>query len=135
LRHACSTCHRLVDVRWDVCPYCGADQSEAIDSPEEPATGEVGAGRRRQRAPAPLQAIDGGRAPRKTTRETDESRPRSLPHAGDETGDDVGLTAQAEGGEPAEHEDFSGATTAPVDVRGRSGRARATARRQGGSGN
>jgi RNA polymerase subunit RPABC4/transcription elongation factor Spt4 len=35
LRDACVACSRLVDLRWNVCPYCGAGQSRAVEVPKE----------------------------------------------------------------------------------------------------
>ncbi|MBX6341804.1 MAG: zinc ribbon domain-containing protein [Thermomicrobiaceae bacterium] len=35
LRQACASCERLIDLRWDICPYCGAEQYPE----EEPAYG------------------------------------------------------------------------------------------------
>src|SRR5215218_3478400 len=35
LREPCVACSRLVDLRWNVCPYCGAGQSRAVEVPKE----------------------------------------------------------------------------------------------------
>jgi RNA polymerase subunit RPABC4/transcription elongation factor Spt4 len=61
LRHACVACHRLVDVRWDACPYCAAPQFEPLAPLAEPPEPERKRAGQRSR-PATLQAIDGGRA-------------------------------------------------------------------------
>ncbi|MEX2314826.1 MAG: zinc ribbon domain-containing protein [Thermomicrobiales bacterium] len=137
LRRACTTCHRLVDVRWEVCPYCGADQT-LTDAPEpRELAREDGASRSLKRAASgPLQAIDGGRSPKRAGQGTDELRPRPL-RDDDTTPDDDGeAPRQAVGADASTSatEDHADEPPAPVDVRGRAGRDRATARRRGGSG-
>lgn len=36
LRQPCVECEHLIDLRWDICPYCGAEQY-----PEEPAAAQI----------------------------------------------------------------------------------------------
>jgi RNA polymerase subunit RPABC4/transcription elongation factor Spt4 len=133
LRHACDTCHRLVDVRWEVCPFCGSDQS--LDREPEPPDliREAGSSRSRQRAAtAPLQAIDGGRAGQRS--DADNRRPRQLR-------EDEDAAEPAEDAHDGEHDDAQSTDEHPasmpngVRVRNRGGRDRATGRRRGGSGN
>jgi RNA polymerase subunit RPABC4/transcription elongation factor Spt4 len=35
LREPCVACSRLVDLRWNICPYCSAEQSRAAEVPKE----------------------------------------------------------------------------------------------------
>lgn len=71
LRGSCVACHRLVDLRWDVCPYCGATQFEP--APAVPVTSESRSRSSRQSSGASnLQPIDGGRARATAVRERDE---------------------------------------------------------------
>ncbi|HEX5165983.1 MAG TPA: zinc ribbon domain-containing protein [Thermomicrobiales bacterium] len=133
LRHACNTCHRLVDVRWEVCPYCGSDQS--LDREPEPREliRETAGSRSRQRAAtAPLQAIDGGRAGQRP--DSGNRRPRQLRE--DEALAEPAGDSLVEAHDDAESTDEHPATTPNgVPVRNRGGRARATGRRRGESGN
>ena len=71
LQVSCVACHRLVDLRWDICPYCGATQ---FDSPSMvPVSAE---GRARMTRPPSsgtnLQPIDGGRARGTAVQDLDE---------------------------------------------------------------
>lgn len=61
LRGSCVACHRLVDLQWDVCPYCGVTQ---FDPPAVmPVTADSRARMTRQQTSGTnLQPIDGGRA-------------------------------------------------------------------------
>lgn len=63
LRLPCVSCHRLVDVRWENCPYCGAKQYEDVlpDGSEEEMEQLPVHGTRHSR-PGSFQSIDGGRA-------------------------------------------------------------------------
>ena len=72
LRGSCVACHRLVDLRWDVCPYCGATQ---VDAPAVmPVTADSRARMTRQQASGTnLQPIDGGRARGTVVRDLDEA--------------------------------------------------------------
>ncbi|HUG14410.1 MAG TPA: zinc ribbon domain-containing protein [Thermomicrobiales bacterium] len=61
LRLPCVACQRLVDVRWESCPYCGVTQYEdvlptTIDEPDPLSMPAA-----RQARTTPLQSIGGGR--------------------------------------------------------------------------
>jgi RNA polymerase subunit RPABC4/transcription elongation factor Spt4 len=78
LRHSCVACHRLVDVRWEACPYCAAPQVEPIGQAvtpeiEEPKRRWIG---QRSRS-GNLQAIDGGKANEMPVEVPSERRQRS----------------------------------------------------------
>jgi RNA polymerase subunit RPABC4/transcription elongation factor Spt4 len=63
LRMPCIACHRLVDVRWDNCPYCSAEQYEQDEPAETGHEREVHASDAARHArPGIFQSIDGGRA-------------------------------------------------------------------------
>jgi RNA polymerase subunit RPABC4/transcription elongation factor Spt4 len=70
LRQPCSNCSRLVDMRWNVCPYCAAaqhGQTEAAPRVEAPAARWIAPTARRRRLPetdrASGAASDGVRIP------------------------------------------------------------------------
>lgn len=132
LRHACSTCHRLVDVRWDVCPYCGTDQTYDIEPEPRELVREASGSRGRSRAvSSSLQAIDGGRAERRSS-EPEERRPRRIREQGPSDDPTMQIeTPVADADSTDEHPvaaSASGNATNPGD------RGRATGRRRGGSG-
>jgi RNA polymerase subunit RPABC4/transcription elongation factor Spt4 len=85
LRHACVSCHRMIDIRWDVCAYCGSTQYEtAVEAPEPPAVEPV-TRRDRRRAASQLQSIDGGKARERPTMDTE---PLTPPRTDDTTPED-----------------------------------------------
>jgi RNA polymerase subunit RPABC4/transcription elongation factor Spt4 len=133
LRHACATCHRLVDVRWEVCPFCGSDQSLDMEPEPRELIREASTSRGRPRATAaPLQAIDGGRAGKRT--EPDERRPRQL-RDDDDAPEGSHEAPDAKAPDADTTDEHPVATSTPATVRNPGGRDRATARRRGGSGN
>lgn len=77
LRRACDSCNRLLDLRWEACPFCGELQRLPGATPSIPATvagnshasGEQRAARKR--AGSQLQAIDGGRARERSSEGSD----------------------------------------------------------------
>lgn len=78
LRRPCDSCNRLLDLRWEACPYCGEPQRLSGAPASIPATATAGppvsASEQRparKRAGSQLQAIDGGRARERTTEASD----------------------------------------------------------------
>lgn len=133
LRRSCRSCHRLVDVRWEVCPYCGSDQQQDPDTESRELTNDVDTSRTRRRAAAgSLQAIDGGRSGQRAIVTPDDIRPRQIR-------DDDGAHS-VDGRNATVAADPTGTDEHPVvakddaEVKTPGGRDRATARRRGGSG-
>ncbi len=135
LRRACLTCHRLADVRWDVCPYCGSDRSEDVEPEPRELVRESSASRGRNRVAAPLQAIDGGRSGKRASPDplSAERRPRQLRDDGDpvESPPDLREAATTDTDSTDEHPVADAISATVTDPRGRD---RATARSRGGSG-
>lgn len=63
LRLPCIGCHRLVDVRWESCPYCGVAQYEdALPDSTESELDELPIHTARRSKVGSFQTIDGGRS-------------------------------------------------------------------------
>lgn len=127
LRHACTNCHRLVDVRWEVCPFCGSDQTLDVEPEPREFIREANGSRGRNRASAlPLQAIDGGRSGKRA--DIDERRQRPL-HEDDHV--ETVSDSREKSSESTDEHPLPGSESVTVTNQG--GRGRATARRRGGS--
>lgn len=132
LRNACTTCHRLVDIRWEVCPYCGSDQTIDVETEPRELIREAAPQRSAKRTTAaPLQAIDGGRAGERP--EQNERRPRRL-RSDEQATEKLDHVSDTDSDAESTDEHLI-AEAQPVEVRNPGDRARATARRRGGSGN
>jgi RNA polymerase subunit RPABC4/transcription elongation factor Spt4 len=63
LRHTCVGCHRMIDLRWETCAFCGATQYEPAAEPASiPAVAETARRGRRRVTASQLQSIDGGKS-------------------------------------------------------------------------
>ncbi len=135
LRRSCTSCHRLVDVRWEVCPYCGSDQSLDVEPEPRELIRETSTatGRSRKRGAAgQFQAIDGGRSSQRSQPEHDDRRPRQLREDDTSEHEDNRHDAPVTYTSSTDEHPVAGAST--PELRSRDGRDRATARRRGGSG-
>jgi RNA polymerase subunit RPABC4/transcription elongation factor Spt4 len=75
LRRACIACHRLVDTRWESCPYCAAPQYEPIAPVARESISTPRSSRGSRGAGSSLQAIDGGRVRERSGGASGDSRP------------------------------------------------------------
>jgi RNA polymerase subunit RPABC4/transcription elongation factor Spt4 len=84
LRLPCIACHRLVDVRWENCPYCGVTQYEdALSRSSEDEMGELPLRATRHGRAGSFQTIDGGRS--RDSAPATEGAPEELRWDHDET--------------------------------------------------